>query len=95
MKKVLFAGVIALACGMAQAQSNSPLYIGGTIGQSKISVDFPGFDETDTGYKIYGGYQINPNFALELGYANFGEASHSFPAKFEADAFYGAGCGPH
>lgn len=29
-------------------------------------------DERDTGYKLYGGYQINKNFALEGGYFDLG-----------------------
>jgi OOP family OmpA-OmpF porin len=29
-------------------------------------------DETETGYKLYGGYRFHPNFAVEAGYFNLG-----------------------
>lgn len=39
-------------------------------------------DESSTGYKLYGGYQFNQNFALEGGYADFGK----FDARREITA---------
>lgn len=74
------AATFALA-GTAQAQlaSTPGYYIGGNVGQSHLKDDSPlgsDTDRSDTGYKFYGGYQFNPNFALELGYAGLG--------KFEA-----------
>jgi OOP family OmpA-OmpF porin len=35
-------------------------------------------DDSDTGWKVYGGYQFNPNFAMEGSYVNLG--------KFTVDA---------
>lgn len=32
-------------------------------------------DDTDTGWKIFGGYKFNPNFAIEGNYADLGELS--------------------
>lgn len=68
-------------------------YLGGNIGQSRShinngriadSVLDDGFivrsitdDDRDTGYKLFGGYQFNKNFALEGGYFNLGEFTFS------------------
>jgi OOP family OmpA-OmpF porin len=74
-------------------------YIGGNIGQSKAKIDDArisdqllgtGFssvsisdNKTDTGFKLFGGYQLNKNFALEAGYfdlGNFGYTATTVPA---------------
>jgi OOP family OmpA-OmpF porin len=68
-------------------------YLGGNIGQSTADIDNDritenlldsGFseimidnDDRDTGYKLFGGYQFNRNFALEGGYFDLGEFSYS------------------
>jgi len=63
-------------------------YIGGGIGYSKFNLDdslpsIPGVtftlsdDDNDLGWKIFGGYQWNPNFAIELGWVDLGEASQT------------------
>lgn len=68
-------------------------YMGGNIGQSTADIDNNritenlldgGFseimidnDDRDTGYKLFGGYQFNRNFALEGGYFDLGEFSYS------------------
>lgn len=67
-------------------------YIGFGIGES--SVGFSGstdkVDDTDTSFKIFGGAVINPNFALELGYIDFGEFSAHYPFLDETDTFEGS-----
>lgn len=65
-------------------------YAGFAIGQSRANVDKGDIDsafsalglgsnttvdETDIGFKIYGGYQFNRNFALEGGYTDLGKAT--------------------
>ncbi len=81
-------GLLAVAPAMAQEYS---LYYGGVAaGQSKTRTDpygltaglVPGVgasaastDEKDTAYKVFGGYQLNRNFGLELGYFNLGNNS--------------------
>ena len=32
-------------------------------------------DDSDTGYKIFGGWKVNPNFSVELSYVDLGEAT--------------------
>ena len=54
-------------------------YVGASLGQSKYKLGNGngayGFDNKDTAGKLYLGGMFNPNFGLELGYINFGEAS--------------------
>jgi OOP family OmpA-OmpF porin len=64
-------------------------YIGGNIGQSRAKIDdasisagLPGTtsiddNDTDTAYKLFGGYQFNKNFAVEGGYFNLGEFGYT------------------
>lgn len=68
-------------------------YMGGNIGQSTADIDNEritdnllngGFsdimienDDRDTGYKLFGGYQFNRNFAVEGGYFDLGEFSYN------------------
>jgi OOP family OmpA-OmpF porin len=76
MKKVLFAAALAAACGVASAQG----YAGALVGLAKISTDCPaGYscDDSSTGLKVYGGYEVAPNIAVEVGYTNFGKTKAS------------------
>lgn len=71
MKKALFAAALAAACGVASAQG----YAGALIGLSQFDVDCGGLscDKSDTAFKVYGGYEVAPGFAVEVGYADFGK----------------------
>ena len=74
-----FSAALAFA-GTAAAQSESSFYIGGTVGQSTLKgscLGVDGCDNTDTAWRILGGYQFNRYFAVELGYHDFGKASGS------------------
>jgi OOP family OmpA-OmpF porin len=73
MKKFLFAAALSAACGLASAQG----YAGALVGLAKISTDCPiGYscDDSSTGMKVYGGYEVAPNIAVEVGYTNFGKS---------------------
>jgi OOP family OmpA-OmpF porin len=82
----LFA-VAALLCGLVAASQASAqgFYIGGSVGQSSFDDDnvIPDLitsgtvDDKDTGFKIFGGYQFNRNFGVELAWVDLGEASYS------------------
>ncbi len=68
-------------------------YMGANVGQSRATIDDAritsglqagGFtsstitdDDRSTGFKIFGGYQLNKNFAIEGGYFNLGEFGYS------------------
>jgi len=76
MKKVLFAAALAAACGVASAQG----YAGALIGLAKINADCPigaSCDDSSTGMKVYGGYEVAPNIAVEVGYTSFGKVKVS------------------
>ena len=72
----------APAVSMAQARADTGWYAGITLGQSDAKdVDCGGFscDKKDTAFRILGGYQINRNFAAELGYHDLGKVTLSAP----------------
>ena len=63
MKKLLMAAAFsaALVAGPAFAQ----MYLGAGVGASKT-------DSNETSWKLYGGFQFNPTWGLELGYTDLG-----------------------
>lgn len=75
-----FCGVIAV--GQASAQG---FYIGGSAGKSDFDdnnaipdlISSGSVDGSDTGLKIFGGYQFNQNFGVELAWVELGEAGYS------------------
>lgn len=77
--------VLALAAGTslaipAAAQDLHRFYAGGSIGQTTASdgcsgIIVPGItcNDSDTAWRIFGGYRIDPNFSVELGYQDLGQ----------------------
>lgn len=56
----------------AAAQLNmSSVYVGGSVGRSDYKVP----DQTDTAWRIFGGYQFHRNFAAEVGYHHLGRVN--------------------
>jgi len=97
-----FMASITIMYGSAYAQvgQDRGWYLGGSIGQSSVDIEDCGgvvsCDDKDTAWRILGGYQINRNFAVELGYHQLGEASASFPGgqvNFESTAIELVGIG--
>jgi len=85
-RNLLTAGLLALVAVSTPALSqDTGWYAGLGVGQSKAKdactgVAGPGIscDDTDTAWKIFGGYQFNANFGAELGYTDLGEVSATF-----------------
>lgn len=71
-------GAVALSVpsiGMAQG-ADTGWYVGGSIGQSKFDVDCTGAsscDDSDTAFRVFGGYMFNKNLGIEVGYADLGK----------------------
>jgi OOP family OmpA-OmpF porin len=68
--------ILAVAAAMfslpAAAQLNmSSVYVGGSLGRS----NFKAPSETDTAWRLFGGYQFHRNFAAEIGYHDLGEVN--------------------
>ncbi len=85
---VALAGFTAVCGSSAMAQEALGGYVGANVGRTRADFDSnainsslvrQGFainstttDNRGTGYKLYGGYQFTPNFALEGGYFDLG-----------------------
>jgi Outer membrane protein beta-barrel domain len=83
----------------------TPWYVGGGVGmtsyQQGSTVDdiqdaSIEFDSMETGYQLFGGYQLNERWGIEAGYINFGETEDFDPTgqiigiglRFESTGFY-------
>jgi OOP family OmpA-OmpF porin len=111
MKRFAFALAVALGLVSVTAMAADPgFYAGVGIGQFNVEIDSVdlgdgstslGFDDDDTGFKIFGGYQFLPWLGAELGYVDGGTASESYSdpdlggAKLDVDvsAFTAAAVG--
>lgn len=83
---LIVAAPVAAPPGAVAADPNAGFYAGGAVGQSKAKdacdgITGAGFagscDETDTAWKIFGGYQFNRNLGAELGYVDLGKFTAS------------------
>jgi OmpA-OmpF porin, OOP family len=89
---------LALLAGTVASAQGTGWYAGGNVGRSAVTIDNAGItsglagqglatssiDDHDrsTGYRLFGGYQLTPNVALEAGYfdlGHFGYTAHTTP----------------
>jgi opacity protein-like surface antigen len=96
---VLAAAALAalLASGQAAAQ-NSGWYLGGGPGSSRLKFergDFTGLaagaysvDDSDVAPRVFGGYRVAPNWAVEFGIAVLGRFKHRYNAGGGNTAVY-------
>jgi OOP family OmpA-OmpF porin len=75
-----FAAAAVLGTSQAAAQLQiSGAYLGGSLGQMKADDACRGIaggvscDDDDTAWRLFGGYQLNRNLAVELGFADLGK----------------------
>lgn len=75
------AAAMTLSAGAMAQQADTGWYAGASFGQSDLDID------KDTAWKIFGGYQLNRNLSVELGYTNLGEVSEGVgPLRVSAEA---------
>ena len=76
MQALAAAGLAAaMVSGTALAQERG-LYVGGTAGGSEVRHSCPSGADCDhdgTAYRLFGGYQYNPYFSVEFGYAKLSD----------------------
>jgi OmpA-OmpF porin, OOP family len=86
LSTLLLSATLGAAAFGAQAQE-SGFYAGAGVGQS--FVDEGAYDDEDTAFSVFGGYQFNRYFGVETGYADFGkiEPEVAGPA-LEGDSAY-------
>lgn len=84
-RTVLVAALAAAAFG-AQAADRG-FYAGAGVGQAMV--DESGYDDEDTAFSVFGGYQVNRYFGVEAGYTDFGTLEpRGLGADIEADSAY-------
>lgn len=86
LSTLLLSATLGVAAFGASAQEPG-FYAGAGVGQS--FVDEGAYDDEDTAFSVFGGYQFNRYFGLEAGYADFGkiEPETAGPA-LEGDSAY-------
>lgn len=67
-----------MAATAAQADVQPGFYAGVGIGNASAEDDDSGFDGDDTGFKLFGGYSFNDNFAIEVAYFDGGAPDDTF-----------------
>jgi OmpA-OmpF porin, OOP family len=93
LRLLSLAGLGPLLCAPVLAQESPYFYGGAALGQSRAKFDEQHIidtviptgvtttsirsDERGNGYKLFGGYQFNRNFAVEAGYFDLGKFSFS------------------
>ena len=102
---VLPAAFMAISAPASAQQSDAGWYIGGSYGMTSFDIDTtgiasPSLDDSDSGFKIFGGFQFTKNWGMEFGYVDFGKAGLAgsvFGIPFTSDvgvtAFTFAGTG--
>lgn len=83
MKKAL--PLLALAALFASGSALAQGYVGGSLGLTQQDPNCAGWsscDKSDTGLKVYGGYKLTKEWALEVAYTDFGSVGlRSGPAS--------------
>lgn len=70
-RRLLFA---VLMLGSLTTLAHAGAFLGASVGQGAVNEDDPmfSFDETDTAYKVHGGFRFGKFFGLEASYVDLG-----------------------
>jgi len=106
---IAFASSLAAAAPALAQQSDKGWYMGVGFGTTTTDIDtspltalgatISGGDDSDNGFKIFGGYQFNKHLGVEVGYIEFGSFTVTgtrgtpFTAGFDVSAFTAAAVG--
>lgn len=71
-----------LASTSAFAEIHPGFYVGGGVGEASVKIDDSGFDESDSAFKVFAGYNFNPYLAVEAAYFDGGTAEHVSASRF-------------
>jgi OOP family OmpA-OmpF porin len=105
MKKTLLASLVLAAAAVPFAAQAQQGYFGVNLGQANHSLNDAGLVATSraekkTAFKIYGGYNFDKNWGVEVGYADFGNPRNVYTVAgapvtldYRASAVYVAGTG--
>ena len=77
------AGSLACSSSAVAQENDEGFYIGGGVGQFNLKLDdidqtdeaIETLDDSDTSWKAFAGWRMNPYFSLELAYVDFGTPS--------------------
>jgi len=75
--------VILIGSATADQNTDSGLYLSGSLGRNWIQSGLP--EESTTIFKVAAGWQFNPNISVELGYSDFGKYPGPTPAYTDFD----------
>jgi OOP family OmpA-OmpF porin len=97
-RNILIGAFVAVTALISSAASAQSYYLGGSVGQSTIKLGTSSSDynttatskrEGDTGYKVFGGYNLNSTYAIEAGYAVLGRATAKYTSGDVANGLTG------
>jgi len=90
MKRTIVTAMALVATSAAFAagpdDNQRGFYLGGGVGNFNLKIDrfsqidnaIGRLDDSDTGWKVFGGYRLNPYLSLEGAYVDFGRPSDKF-----------------
>ena len=80
-KKIVAAAALAIVASTAAAADGPGFYIGADVGSTEVDIDNFGdfdFDDSDSGYGVFAGYQVNQTFAIEATYRRLSDIDVGF-----------------